>query len=103
MLAYIPKGYYYLGVLKEDKHMTKAEIRKQLKELLAKMADLQSDFDILKGDVEDTLGEIEPYEGRSELTPQQEERQEWLEELSSALDDVIDLDLSELEDKAEGC
>ena len=103
MIAYIPKAHYYLGVLKEDKHMTKTEIRKRLKEILAKMADLQSDFDILKGDVEDTLGGIEPYEGRSELTPQQEERQEWLEELSSALDDVIDLDLSELEDKAEGC
>lgn len=83
--------------------MNKTEIRKRLRELLEKLDCLKADFEDLKNDVDCASGDIEPYEGRNDLTPQQEERQEWLEDLSYNLDDIIDLDTSELEDKAEGC
>ena len=40
---------------------------------------------------------MEPHEGKDELTPAQEKRQEWLDNVSSALDDLIDyMDTSEL-------
>ena len=60
--------------------------RKQVKKQIEKIRELMLE---LKDDIETTIDEIEPYEGKEELTEQQEERKEWLEgcqyELETAL------------------
>jgi chromosome segregation ATPase len=75
-------------------NITKTQIKKRLEELSIKLEDLQGDIEELNDEVNDEVNDIEPYEGKDDLTPDQEERQEWLEDLSSSLDDVI----SSLED-----
>ena len=34
------------------------------------------------------VGDIEPYDGKDDLTPQQEERQEWLDETASQVEEA---------------
>lgn len=63
--------------------MTRSQIKKQVE----KIRDLLED---LRMEVESTIDEIEPYEGRDELTEQQEERQEWLEGLQYELESAYD-------------
>lgn len=68
--------------------MTKTEAKKKLKEigsLIEQALDLLSD---LGYEVSDTIDEIEPYEGREELTEQQEERKEWFEGLQDEIDEI---------------
>lgn len=74
--------------------MRKDEAKKRASKLLAKLQDLQAEFEELKYDLEGAAEEVEPYEGRDELTQAQEERVEWFEDVASALDDIVDLDLA---------
>lgn len=78
--------------------LTRTIIKKNLRTPLEKLEDLKSDLEALKDDVENESYSIEPYEGKDDLTPYQEERQEWLDNVSEALGTIIDgMDTSELE------
>lgn len=69
--------------------MTKNEAKKWIREILEKVAELRETADDLNNEAEYTYDEIEPYEGRDELTPAQEERQEWFRELTDKLSDAV--------------
>ena len=71
--------------------MTKSEAKKSIRALLEKVAELREAVEDINADVEDTYNEIEPYEGRDELTPAQEDRQEWFSELNDKLNDASSL------------
>lgn len=69
--------------------MTKTQVRAALKPLLEKLGDLRAELDDLKCEVKETAEGIEPYEGKDELTDAQTERQEWMEDVASELEDLI--------------
>lgn len=62
--------------------MTKTQITKQLETIRDMLQDLYYE-------VEETVDSIEPYENRNDLTPQQEERQEWLENVRDSIETAI--------------
>lgn len=68
--------------------MTKSEAKKGIRAILEKVAELSDATEDLATEVDDSYNEIEPYEGRNELTSAQEERQEWFSELSDTLNEV---------------
>jgi len=70
--------------------MTKTQIKKLLQKTLDKIDDLISDLEEAENEAIETADSIEPYEGKDDLTPQQEERQEWFENLASVLTDAKD-------------
>lgn len=72
---------------------TKTQYKKALGDLYDRLLSIQSEAEDLKAELEEEAEEIEPYEGKDELTPAQEERQEWLESQAEALDELIDLSL----------
>ena len=82
--------------------MTKSEAKKGIQAILEKVAELSDAMEDLVTESDDTYNEIEPYEGRNELTTEQEERQEWFSELSDTLNEVaraleiIDDELNEM-------
>lgn len=51
----------------------------------------------LLADVEETRDNIEPYEDKDDLTDQQQERYDWLDDCATALQDSLDT-LSDYED-----
>lgn len=53
------------------------------------IADIICELESLKDEVEDESYSIEPYEGYDDLIPEQEERQEWLSDVVSILEDVL--------------
>ena len=61
--------------------MTKTQIKKKLGTILKYIRGLHSE-------VEDVRDSIEPYEDREDLTNQQQEKYEWLDELASQLEDA---------------
>lgn len=61
--------------------MTKTQIKKKLGTILKYIRSLQSE-------VEDIRDSIEPYEDKEDLTNQQQEKYEWLDELASQLEDA---------------
>ena len=82
--------------------MTKTQVRAKLKSLLERLGDLRAELDDLKCEVEETAESIEPYEGKNELTYEQEERKDWLDSVASELEDLVqNIESSEweLEDK----
>lgn len=70
--------------------MDKREAKTRIKSLLEAIGDLKDKVDELKSDAECERDEMEPYEGRSELTPNQEEKQEWLDNVASTLEELFD-------------
>lgn len=70
--------------------MTKNEAKKAIRELLEKTANFREEVESLQAEVEETYDDIEPYEGRDELTSAQEERQEWFGDLNDKLSEAID-------------
>lgn len=77
--------------------LTKTQIKNRVKTLLEKLESIKEELTELKDNVENESYSMEPHEGKDELTPAQEKRQEWLDNVSSALDDLIDyMDTSEL-------
>ena len=86
-------------------NITKTQIRKRTKELYdriqklidGELSDIKCELESLKDEVEEESSNIEPYEGFNDLTPEQEERQEWLESATSSLDDAFNC-LDETED-----
>lgn len=61
--------------------MNKREIKKELK-------NIADQVEALADEVETTRDDIEPYDGKDDLTEQQEERYEWLDDLSCYLYDL---------------
>ena len=76
----------------------KTQIKKMVRALLKKIEPLRDEIDDLRNDVEEESSNIEPYEGKDDLTPAQEARQEWLDNVASALGYIVDgMDTDELE------
>lgn len=84
--------------------MTKAKAKNTLLAIIEKVARIREEVSDLNADVDETYNEIEPYEGRDELTPAQEERQEWFSNLNDKLNDAestlesIEWDLCDMAD-----
>ena len=55
------------------------------------------EFEELQSDLETEAGDIEPYEGRYDLTELQQQRQEWLEATASTIEETV-MSLQEAED-----
>ena len=81
--------------------MTKSEAKKLVRELLSKVWELKDATEDLAAEVDDTYNEIDPYEGRDELTTAQEERQEWFSELSDKLNEAVSA-LETIDDDLDG-
>ena len=81
-------------------NLTKTQARKRIAELKEKLSDLRLEFEDLKSDLEMESSDICEYEGRSELTELQQERQEWLDTTASTIDDTIN-SLQDAEDYLE--
>lgn len=74
--------------------MTKTQVKNQLKKLIERLEDLRGDLEMLGDDAQETAYDIEPYDGKDELTEQQEERQDWMNETADAISEQV----SNLED-----
>lgn len=70
-------------------NLTRTQIKNKLKKLNEQLADIRLELEELQDDIDYECNEIEPYEGKDELTPAQEERLDWLDEAVSTLDTVI--------------
>ncbi|MBQ2636987.1 MAG: hypothetical protein IJG09_09905 [Methanobrevibacter sp.] len=81
-------------------NITKNQIKKRLREIVALLEQAKELVNDLSIDVEEEKDNIEPYDNKDDLTPQQEERQDYLSELFDTLDtqsDNIDDITSELD------
>jgi len=68
-------------------NITKTQVKKRVEKLVALLEDIKDQIGDLLMEVEDEVDNIEPYEGKDDLTPQQEERQEWFEEKRDTLEE----------------
>ena len=78
-------------------NITKTQFKKRIEELKEQLSSLRLEFVELQSDLESESCDIEPYENRSDLTPLQEERQEWLDNTASTIEEVV-VSLQEAED-----
>lgn len=67
--------------------MTKTQIKAELNKIVEMLNEAQERLDNLSYDVEEERDSIEPYENRNDLTEQQEERYEWLDETLDTIND----------------
>lgn len=93
--------YFYVEILmrpvimeaekrkKEMATFTKKQFKKRIEELKEKLQDLRLEFEDLQSDLETESGDIEPYEGRNDLTSLQMERQEWLDNTASTIEETV--------------
>lgn len=79
-------------------NLTKTQARKRIAQLREKLSDLRLEFEELQSDLEMESSDICEYEGRNELTELQQERQEWLDNTASTIEDTVN-SLQEAEDK----
>lgn len=70
--------------------MTKTEAKKDALKVLEALVAAKDLIESLLTEVEETIDSIEPYEGKDDLVPAQEERQEWFENYQSVLEDARD-------------
>ena len=68
-------------------NITKNQIKKRLREILETLEKAKDLVFNLSVDVEEERDNIEPYDNKDDLTPQQEERQEYLSDLVDALEE----------------
>lgn len=78
-------------------NLTKTQARKRIAQLREKLSDLRLEFEELQSDLEMESSDICEYEGRNELTELQQERQEWLDNTASIIEDTVN-SLQEAED-----
>lgn len=71
-------------------NFTKTQLIKRAKEITIKLYELLDQVEELQSDMIDEADNIEPYEGKNDLTPIQEERQEWLQNNADNCESVID-------------
>ena len=74
----------------EMANLTKVQIRNRVAKLYEQIDDLKCELEGLQGDVECERDDIEPYEGRDELTQSQEERSEWLDGSANSISSAVD-------------
>lgn len=74
--------------------MTKTQLKAKLQKLYDLIEEVKPDLEDLQGDAECERDDIEPYEGKDDLTPAQEERQEWfdsaIDQIGNAIDNLQD-------------
>ena len=70
-------------------NITKNQIKSRLKKILEVLGEQRDLLEELKDEVESESYDIEPYEGKDDLTDSQQERQEWLDDCSSQIDDQL--------------
>ena len=70
-------------------NITKNQIKSRLKKILEVLGEQRDLLEELKDEVESESYDIEPYEGKDDLTESQCERQEWLDDCSSQIDDQL--------------
>lgn len=70
-------------------NITKNQIKSRLKKILEVLGEQRDLLEELKDEVESESYDIEPYEGKDDLTDSQYERQEWLDDCSSQIDDQL--------------
>lgn len=75
---------------------TKTQFEKRIEDLKEKISGLKEELgevqdalEELQGDLESESSDIEPYEGKSDLTPAQEERQEWLDNAAATIEETL--------------
>jgi len=78
-------------------NLTKTQARKRIAQLREKLSDLRLEFEELQSDLEMESSDICEYEGRNELTELQQERQEWLDNTASTIEETV-MSLQEAED-----
>lgn len=59
---------------------SKTQFKKRANEIKEKLENLLTDIEELQSDLENESADIEPYENKNDLTDAQYERQEWLDE-----------------------
>ena len=70
-------------------NITRTQFKKRIEEMKDRLSDLYLDLESLKEDLDNEACEIEPYENKWDLTDQQEERKEWLENTSTQIEEVM--------------
>lgn len=70
-------------------NITKNQIKSRVKKILEVLEEQRDLLEELKDEVENESYDIEPYDGKDDLTDSQYERQEWLDDSASILDDQI--------------
>lgn len=68
---------------------TKAQFKKRIEKLKEKLSDIRMEFEELQSDIEIESSDIEPYENRNDLTQAQEQRQEWLDNTASIVEETV--------------
>lgn len=71
-------------------NLTRTQLRKRIRELIEQAENLKSDLEEIQSEAEDERDSIEPYDGKDELTEQQEERQGWFECACDQIDYALD-------------
>ena len=66
--------------------MTKTQIKSRLKKIKELLEEQKMELESLNEEIQETIDEIEPYGDSYELTAEQEDRQEWLEDCYSDLE-----------------
>lgn len=81
-------------------NITKQQFKKMIQNLNEELSNIRLKFEDLQSDLENESSEIEPYDGKENLTTAQEERQQWLDETATIIDDLVST-LSQAEDDLE--
>ena len=71
-------------------NITKTQIKKRIEKLMDQLTEIGNELMNLQDEIDCEVEDIEPYEGKDELTEQQEERQEWLEETSRTIEEQVE-------------
>lgn len=70
--------------------MTKTQHKAAVNKLLEKFYQLKDELENIQCDLQEDADNIEPYDDKDDLTPQQEERQEWLSDSADTVQNAID-------------
>lgn len=71
-------------------NITKTQFKKKIEEYKDRLQDLLLDLGEFQSELDEEAECIEPYENKNELTTQQEERKDWLENTSQTIGEVMD-------------
>lgn len=71
-------------------NITKTQIKKRVQMLIDQLEEIGNLLMELQDDIDCEVSDIEPYEGKDDLTDAQYERQEWLEETSSIIEEQVE-------------
>lgn len=80
---------------------SKNQLFKRAEALRDQLNSLKDLFEELADDIESESSDIEPYEGRNDLTQAQEDRQNWLDETAESIRNAIG-EIEEADDTLSG-